>query len=156
MWPPVTICYHVNISTQNQPKWNQVQSWDRGCRDHSSLKQLRKLIFAQPEELPTTVFHFLKKSKLHQEFLVFSCFYLKHGNMYILGLSSILFIQKLSACKEFKLLRLGFGQKITNPLRNSLRQIWKQKQFYSNSKKNRSVSFASYSFPMGIYSIDIY
>ena len=35
-------------------------------------------------------------------------------------------------------------------------QIWKQKQYYRNSKKNTGVSFASYSFPMGIYSIDLY
>ena len=76
--------------------------------------------------------------------------------MYIFGLSSVLFIQKLSAGKEFKLVKRGFGQKIRNTLRNSMRQIWKQKQFYSNSKKNTGVSFASYSFPMGIYSIDLY
>ena len=37
-----------------------------------------------------------------------------------------------------------------------MRQVWKQKQFYSNSKKNTGVSFASYGFPMGIYSIDLY
>ena len=30
------------------------------------------------------------------------------------------------------------------------------KHFYSNSKKNTGVSFASYSFPMGTYSIDLY
>ena len=64
--------------------------------------------------------------------------------MYIFGLSSVLFIQKLSAGKEFKLVKRGFGQKIRNTLRNSMRQIWKQKQFYSNSKKNTGVSFVSY------------
>ena len=76
--------------------------------------------------------------------------------MYIFGLSSVLFIQKLSAGKEFQLIKRGFGQKIRNTLRNSIRQIWKQKQFYSNSKENTGVSFASYSFPMGIDSIDLY
>ena len=35
-------------------------------------------------------------------------------------------------------------------------QIWKQKQFYSKSKKNTGVSFAVHRFPMGIYSIDLY
>ena len=43
--------------------------------------------------------------------------------MYIFGLSSVLFIQKLSAGKEFKLAKRGFGQKIRNKLRNSMRQI---------------------------------
>ena len=76
--------------------------------------------------------------------------------MYIFGLSSVLFIQKLSAGKEFKLVKRGFGQKIRNTLRNSVRQIWKQKQFYSNSKENTGVSFARYNFPMGISSIDLY
>ena len=51
LWAPVTICNHVNISTQNQPQkvhtqLVQVQSWDREYGDHSSHKQLRKLIFA--------------------------------------------------------------------------------------------------------------
>ena len=76
--------------------------------------------------------------------------------MYIFGLSSVLFIQKLSTGKEFKLVQRGFGQKIRNRLRNSMSQIWKQKQYYRNSKKNTGVSFASVSFPMGIYSIDFY
>ena len=43
--------------------------------------------------------------------------------MYILGLSSVLFIQKFSAGKEFKLVKHGFGQKIRITLRNSVRQI---------------------------------
>ena len=76
--------------------------------------------------------------------------------MYIFGLSSVLFIQKPSAGKESKLVKRGYGQKIRNTLGNSMRQILKQNQFYSNSKKNTGVSFASYSFPMGIYSIDPY
>ena len=43
--------------------------------------------------------------------------------MYIFGLSSVLFNQKLSAGKEFKLVKRVFGQKIRNMLRNSMRQI---------------------------------
>ena len=37
-----------------------------------------------------------------------------------------------------------------------MRQIWKQKDIYSNLKKNTGVLLVSYSFPMGIDSIDIY
>ena len=70
-------------------------------------KQLRKLIFALPEVLPTTVFRFLKEALYIKSFLFFLCFYLKHGNMYTFGLSSVLFIQKLSADKEFKLVKRG-------------------------------------------------
>ena len=49
---------YVNISTRKQPQnsvpnWNQVQSWDREYGDHSSTKQVRKLIFAQLEVFPT-------------------------------------------------------------------------------------------------------
>ena len=76
--------------------------------------------------------------------------------MHIFRLSSVLFIQKLSAGKEFKLVKRGFGQRIRYTLKNSMRQLWKEKQFYSNSKKNTGVSFASYSFPKGIYSVDLY
>ena len=76
--------------------------------------------------------------------------------MYIFGLSSVLFIRKLSAGKEFKMVKRGFEQRVRNTLRNSMRRIWKQKQFYSNSKKNTGVSFASYSLLIGIYSVDLY
>ena len=76
--------------------------------------------------------------------------------MYIFRLPSVLFIRKLSVDKEFKLVKRGFGQRIRKTLRNSMRQIWKEKQFYSNSKKNTGVSFAGYSFPKGIYSVDLY
>ena len=76
--------------------------------------------------------------------------------MYISGLSSALLIQKLSVGKEFKLVKCGLEQRIRNMLSNLMCQIWKQKQIYSNSKKNTGVSFASHSFPMGIYSIDLY
>ena len=55
--------------------------------------------------------------------------------MYIFGLSSVLFIQNLSASKEFKSVKRGFGEKIRNTIRNSMCQIWKQKQFYSKWKK---------------------
>ena len=43
--------------------------------------------------------------------------------MYIFGLSSVLFIQKLSAGQEFKLVQHGFVQKIRNTLRNLMHQI---------------------------------
>ena len=47
---------YVNISSNlknSVPNWNQVQSWDREYGDHSSTKQVRKLIFAQLEVFPT-------------------------------------------------------------------------------------------------------
>ena len=37
--------------------------------------------------------------------------------MYIFGLPSVLFIQKLSAAKELKLVKRGFRQKMKNTLR---------------------------------------
>ena len=102
-----------------------------------------------------TLFHFLKEVNYIKSFLSF-LFYLERGNMYIFGLSFVLFIQKNSLVKEFKLVTRGFGQKIRNTLRNSRRQIWKQNRFYINLKKNTGVSFTSCSFPMVIHSIDLY
>ena len=43
--------------------------------------------------------------------------------MYIFGVSSVLFTHELSAGKDFKLVKRGFGQRIRNTLRNSMRQI---------------------------------
>ena len=43
--------------------------------------------------------------------------------MYIFGLSSVLFIRKLSAGKEFKMVKRGFEQRVRNTLRNSIRRI---------------------------------
>ena len=54
------VCNYVGISTQNQPQLEPGPEWDRGYEDHSSPKQLKKLISAQPEVLPTEVFCFLK------------------------------------------------------------------------------------------------
>ena len=105
------------------PNRNQVQNLDRGYGEHSSPKQLRKLIFAQLEVLPTALFCFLKEVNYMKSFLGFFCFYLKHGFMYIFRLSSVLFIQKLSVGKEFRLVERGFGQRVRNTLRNSMRQI---------------------------------
>ena len=48
--------------------------------------------------------------------------------------------------KTFSWCRVNLDKKVLNMLRNSRRQIWNQKQFYSNSKKNTGVPFASYSF----------
>ena len=52
--------------------------------------------------------------------------------------------------KNPRFLRLtrGFGQKD--------KKHAKQKQFYSNLKKIKGFSFASYSFPMVIHSVDLY
>ena len=48
--------------------------------------------------------------------------------------------------KTFNWCRVNLDKKVLNILRNLRRQIWNQKQFYSNSKKNTGVLFASYSF----------
>ena len=75
--------------------------------------------------------------------------------MYLFALSFVLFIQKLLTCKEFQLVMRGFGQKSKKHTKKLEDQIGKQKQFHSNSKKNTGVSFASYRFPIVIYSIEL-
>ena len=55
--------------------------------------------------------------------------------MYIFGLSSVLFIQKLSAGKEFKLVKRGFGQKIRNTLRNLMVKFENRNNFVATQRK---------------------
>ena len=57
---------------------------------------------------------------------------------------------------RFLRLARGFGQKDKKNAKNLIRETWKQKKFYSNSKKIKGFSFDSYSFPMVIHSIDLY
>ena len=64
--------------------------------------------------------------------------------------------------KTFIWWRISVGEawfratKIRNMLPNTGCEIWKQKQFYSNSKKNGGVSFASCNSQMVTHSNDLY
>ena len=139
------------------PNRNHAQSWGRGYGDNSSPKQLRKSIFAQPEVLPTAVFCFLKQVNYVKSFLFFLGFTQSTAMCIYPGYLLFCSFKNFQLVKNLSWLSVDlFGQRIRNTLRNSMRQIWKEKQFYSNSKKNTGVSFASYSFPKGIYSVDLY
>ena len=114
LWPSVTICNHVNIFTQNQPQKVRIQlepglELRQGIWETFFPQATQKIDFCPAWNIYHCSILFLKRTKLHEEFLVFSCFYSKHDNMHMLGLYSVLFTQTLSTGKKLKLVQREFA-----------------------------------------------
>ena len=96
-----------------------------GYGDHSSPQTIRKIHFSQKY---CPLFSFLKEVNYIKSFFFFSCFYFKHGNMYILGLPLLFCL-----LKNFQLVKNFLFDYFLN---NKAEQKWSKSWIYNDPKKH--------------------